>query len=237
MKTKLENWGYTYNYSPNGVEITGKPDSPEERLKEILIRKLNLSVQTDPYAFACFICAFRDIRGFVSMPWAEREFYLKEKYGITITERTLRSWCSTLIGSEVVQKSGEMSFWKTEMFGNEKVRTKISKNDPERRKYIQKKNKYLDKGRAAAADGGLIGKEANKFAWKFTYNRLWQKFKCCYYSCSRLIFTAIGEDYLFEIYELVEEIAAAPVAPPPEPKKIITKEEYHGEWFRSKKHL
>lgn len=49
VKTTLDKWGYEYEYSRSGVEITGKPETAEERLREILIRKLNLDVQVDAY--------------------------------------------------------------------------------------------------------------------------------------------------------------------------------------------
>lgn len=47
VRTRLNNWGYEYNYSRHGVEITKVPTSAEEKLNELLIRKLNLSIQMD----------------------------------------------------------------------------------------------------------------------------------------------------------------------------------------------
>ena len=234
VKATLEKWGYEYDYSRSGVQITGKPELPEERLKEILIRKLNLDVQIDPYAFACFLCAFTDIGSFDSMPWEERAEQMQLKYGVEVTDRTLRSWCKRLIGSNIVQKSGKQTFWKTEMFGNEKHRTKVAADDEERARYLQKKNEYLNEGKEIAA--GLTGKEATAAAWDFTYKQLWREFQCCYYSCRGLLFNALEEDYIFEIYELAQEIAAAPVPLPPDKRKIDSKEDYHATWF-SKDHL
>ena len=46
------------------------------------------------------------------------------------------------------------------------------------------------------------------------------------------MFNAIGEDYIFEIYELAQEIAAAPVILPSDERKINSKEDYHEIWFR-----
>ena len=86
---------------------TGKPETAEERLREILIRKLNLDVQVDAYAFACFICAFTDIGSFDSMPWEERAELMKYKYGVDVSDRTLRNWCSKLISSNIIQKCGK----------------------------------------------------------------------------------------------------------------------------------
>lgn len=117
------------------------------------------------------------------------------------------------------------------MFGNEKHRTKVAADDEERARYIQKKSEYLKAGKEIAVSAGLIGKEATAAAWDFTYKQLWREFQCCYYSCSGLLFNAIGEDYIFEIYELAQEIAAAPVILPPGERKINSKEDYHATWF------
>ena len=150
VKATLEKWGYEYDYSRNGVAITEKPELPEEKLKEILIRKLNLDVQIDPYAFACFLCAFTDIGSFDSMPWEERAIQMQLKYGVDVTDRTLRSWCKRLIGNDIIQKCGRETFWKTQRFGNEKYRTKVSADDEEMAQYFQKKSEYLEVARLAA---------------------------------------------------------------------------------------
>ena len=232
MKATLEKWGYEYNCSRSGVEITGKPELPEEKLKEILIRKLNLDVQIDPYAFACFLCAFTDIGSFDSMPWEERATQMQLKYDVDVTDRTLRSWCKRLIGNDIIQKCGRETFWKTQRFGKEKYRKPIAADDEEMAQYFQKKREYLEVARLAAEEAGKTGKEAAASAWDATYKSLWREFGCCYYSCRGLLFNAIGEDYIFEIYELAQEIAAAPVILPPDERKINSKEGYHETWFR-----
>ena len=233
MKATLEKWGYEYNYSRSGVEITGKPELPEEKLKEILIRKLNLDVQIDPFAFACFLCAFTDIGSFDSMPWEERAIQMQLKYDVDVTDRTLRSWCKRLIGSNIVQKCGRETFWKTQRFGKEKYRTPVAPDDKRMEQYFQKKTEYLEVARLTAEEAGKTGTEAAASAWDATYKSLWREFGCCYYSCRGLLFNTIGEDYIFEIYELAQEIAAAPVIPPPDERKINSKEDYHEIWFRN----
>ena len=233
MKATLEKWGYEYDYSRSGVEITGKPDLPEEKLKEILIRKLNLDVQINAYDFACFLCAFTDIGSFDSMPWEERAEQMQLKYDVDVTDRTLRSWCKRLIGNDIIQKCGRETFWKTQRFGKEKYRTPVAADDEEMAQYFQKKREYLEVARLAAEEAGKTGREATAAAWDATYKSLWREFGCCYYSCRGLLFNAIGEDYIFEIYELAQEIAAAPVILPPDERKINSKEDYHETWFRS----
>ena len=48
------------------------------------------------------------------MPWGERSVYMKKKYGIEVTERTLRRWFSKLIKNEIAVKGEEVTYWRTE---------------------------------------------------------------------------------------------------------------------------
>lgn len=228
VKTTLDKWGYEYNYSRSGVEITGKPELPGEKLSEILIRELNIDVQVDPFAFAYFICAFSDIPHFSSMPWEERSSAMRYKYEVEVSDRTLRNWCSKLIENGIIQKSGEKCFWKTEIMYGMKTRSLVSEDDAQMANYFQKKSEYLKEGREIAAAAGQRGKEASKTAWAYTYSMLWEKFHCCYYSCSGLVFNAIGKDYLWEIYELAQQMGE----PPEVNERIIESEEdFYGLWF------
>ena len=95
--------------------------------------------------------------------------------------------------------------------------------------YFQMKSKYLEETRKSAENLELRQSEAA--AWSATYKKLWREFQCCYYTCNGLVFNAIGEDYIFEIYELAQEIAAPPTIPLPVERKITTKEEYRETWF------
>lgn len=91
------------------------------------------------------------------------------------------------------------------------------------------KSKYLEETRKSAENLELRQSEAA--AWSATYKKLWREFQCCYYTCNGLVFNAIGEDYIFEIYELAQEIATPPTIPLPVKRKITTKEEYRETWF------
>lgn len=236
VKGKLEHWGYAYKYHKIGVEITEKPETPEAKLKEILIRKLNLDVQINVYAFACFVCAFTDIESFSSMPWAERATLMKYQYDIDVTDRTLRSWCSKLIGNNIVQKDGEVTFWKTESCGKYKFRRRVEPDDEEMKRYFQKRSEYLEVAKEAALSAGQNEKAANTNAWTSTLKTLWREFGGCYYTCKGFLFNAIGEEYLYEIYELAQEIAATAWKAPTDENNITTKEEYDEFWY-SKKYL
>lgn len=82
---------------------------------------------------------------------------------------------------------------------------------------LQMKSKYLEETRKSAENLELRQSEAA--AWSATYKKLWREFQCCYYTCNGLVFNAIGEDYIFEIYELAQEIAAPPTIPLPVERK------------------
>lgn len=111
----------------------------------------------------------------------------------------------------------------------EAYRSNVDPDDEDMARYFQMKSKYLEETRKSAENLELRQSEAA--AWSATYKKLWREFQCCYYTCNGLVFNAIGEDYIFEIYELAQEIAAPPTIPLPVERKITTKEEYRETWF------
>lgn len=129
LERKLQNLGYGYEYSTSSVEITHIPTTDVERLKMILIVVFGLDVQTDPYAFSCFLCAFDDIPGFESMPWEERADAFYQEYGLSVAARTLSNWCSKLFNESIAAKSEERTFWKTENANGVLVRSPIASDD------------------------------------------------------------------------------------------------------------
>ena len=153
---------------------------------------------------------------------------MRYKYDVEVSDRTLRNWCSKLIANGIIQKAGEKSFWKTEMVNGWKSRSLVPEDDADMAHYFQKKNEYLKEGREIAAAAGQRGKEASKTAWSYAYSNLWEKFHCCYYSCSGLVFNAIGKDYLWEIYELAQQMGEPPEV---NERTIETEEEFYGSWF------
>lgn len=209
VETKLTKWGYGFLYTSKAITITKKPATNSDRLKELLIRRLDLDIQINPFHYACFICAFQDIDGFESMPWAERETEIEKKYGIRVSSRTLRNWCSKLIQKELVAKTEEKTYWKTSYANGQSVRTFIQRNDPQLRKYFKKKNNFLTEFRKDALRRGMSPKEAERIAWKQAMEFLWAEFRCCYYSCKSLLFNAFEtEDAPFfqEVVELTHKI-------------------------------
>lgn len=187
--------GYKYIYSRKGVEITYTPDTPEEKLIQILQTKFNIDIRVDFKAFACFVYSFDAVDGFVAMPWKEREKALKEAFDIEISERTLRKWCNKLLeAGAVVKLNSNKLVWRTLKVDGKTYRDIVSGDseaEQEMRDYYSYRRNLLKVMNYA---------DANK--------ELWRKFGCCYYSCKYLQFSAFNDEYgdLLEVYELAKQI-------------------------------
>ena len=230
VETKLQNWGYGYEYNTQSILITSKPETPEAKLREILIRQLNLDIQIDTKAFACFICAFTDIENFASMPWGNRELILQDRYKVCVSERTLRNWSAVLIRNEYLAKSEERTFWKTEMCGRDKLRTPVPEDDPRMAEYFWRKSELLKAWETPAPED----------VWKQIMKQLWNEFNCCYYSCKSFSLNAFDPQIsgcLFEIQELTRELVEPPLLNKQRESNKInvkTKEEFHELFFEKR---
>ena len=190
VESKLVKWGYSYNYSRKGVEIISQPQTAKERLSEMMIRKYDLDIQIDCYEFATFLYSLLLDDAFSSMPWKEREDWLRVEFNISVDERTLRKWCSKFIShGTIVKDKSNKSYWKTNY---DKTREEISIDDKERQDYWKE------------------FWEMKKNGEEDIQKRLWNKYGCCYYSCATLMVSAFDDiSELEEIIELVNEIAEA----------------------------
>ena len=228
IRAKLDKWGYGYEYGRQSVQIISKPETPAERLAELLYRGYGIDVQIHPLHFACFIAAFTDIDGFDSMPWAERVDVYYKKYGVSADQRTLRNWCSQLIQRGVISKYGDGTAWKTEIINGRKLRLPIDEeDDEERRKYYSRRKEIFAVFYADELKQGLNPKEAKAQAWSDTYNQLWAEFRCCYYYCKTFTVNAFDEEnVLFDIFEIVDELAGVASA-----TAEASTYEFHSEWY------
>lgn len=196
VKGKLDKLGYKYSYSRKGVEIEAVPAAAADKLKEIMLRQFNLDIRIDTYAFACFMCLLMEDAEFTSMPWSVREQALKDLYGISISERTLRAWNTKLIKENIIHNDKqERTNWRTRYNAalGIKVREWVDGNE-EMEQEMQQYMKHRKILYAATKD------------WDNTLLTLWKEFGCCYYSCSTLVLNGLGEEAQ-EIYELVKEVA------------------------------
>ena len=216
VENKLSKSCYGYHYKDReGVEILSKPESPEEKLTEILYRGYGIDVQVNPILFACFIAAFEDIDSFESSPWGEREDKYRKFYGYYVTERTMRNWCSQLLDRGIVAKVGVTTAWRTYFEGGIKKREPIEEIDiVEMDSYFERRKEIFKDHYIQQLESGKSIKEARKKAWKDTYKDLWSEFECCFYYCKGFVLSSFSynEVDVWEIFELARELA--PTATP-----------------------
>ena len=217
LESKLSKMGYGYHYEYEAVEILSLPNDPKKRLAALLIEGCGIDIQVDVVQFACFLSAFIDIDGFESMTWKKREFLCSKYYGTTVCDRTLWNWCSQLIDSGVIAKTGGYTKWRTYFDGNRKIQEPIEEIDEvEMDSYFERRGALFKDHYITALERGLPPKEARDAAWKETYVDLWAEFQCCFYYCKTFTLNAFSESDevdIREVYELAHELAAA--APPP----------------------
>lgn len=214
VENKLSKWGYGFRYSTPAVEITSKPETPEERLSEILYRGYGIDVQIQPVQFACFIAAFFDIQDFDCAPWGEREKIYYKYYGVYVTEKTMRNWCSQLIDCGVIAKVGGSTAWRTYFEGGKKIREPVEEIDKvEMENYFERRSELFKDHYISQLETNKQPKEARTDAWSQTYKDLWAEFQCCFYYCKYFVLSSFSYNDVdvWEIYELAREIAAPPV--------------------------
>ena len=210
LENKLQKWGYDYIYSRSGVEIIRQPETAEERLIEIIIRKYDMDIQIDVYGFACFISLLLEDEGFRAMPWGERQKKMKYEMGIDVCESTLKKWCSKLLKLELVAKNKlDKIYWGTTKVEDDTVRFAVSgypEAEMEMAEYMACRTQLIKEyTENALALGRVDYNEIRRDAWGHAFKELWNKKHTVYYCCSTLMLNAIGEEAQ-EIYELVNEI-------------------------------
>ena len=204
VTTKLDICGYRYEYTTKSVRILNAPETDEAKMKDIMYRKLKISKQVNPIAFALFIHTFDENPMFFSMPWEEREACMKDMYDFSDTDRTLRSWTAKLMNADYMTKSKEGCCWKTRYADGEKIREPVEPDDASTQAYFKRKSELIN------AIPPAIGKEERNAAWTQVHQTLWEEYHTCYYYCKSFTFNAIDDEKcgcLYELYELSERIA------------------------------
>ncbi len=169
IENKLSRAGYGCRYiKRKGVLILSKPETPNERLTEILYLGLGISIQINAEQFACFIAAFTDIDGFDDMPWNKRLKLYNEYYGYHFSQdRTLRSWCSQLLEKGVIVKAGATTRWRTYYEDGKKIQEPIEEIDEvEMQSYFERRRALFKDNYIAALERADNPRAARKAAWK-----------------------------------------------------------------------
>lgn len=210
VKTRLDNWKYKYNYSRKGVEIIKTPSTVEEKLTELLIRKLDLDIQTYIQAFAIMLYLFATDFDFASSPWETKSIIINKEYGIHVADSTIRYWAKRLIREDILQKNvDEYELWRSYIDEfNIKRQERVSDNEEkiaEYEEYKRKRSQYLKE-----ADEAYHQEHDNSLPsparWKETFRRLWEEFHCCYYTVKPFVFNAFYDDDYREIFSLTEDL-------------------------------
>lgn len=205
VESKLNKWGYSYEYSKRQFKILKVPTSADERLSEIMMRYYDMDIRIDTISFASFLYSLVMYPEFNAMPWEERSKWLEEEFKVSVSDRTLRSWCSKFINSGAIVKNNDYKVrWLTGYYNGEKYREIIDGN----KELEQFANEYFEyKKQLLYTYKDLPQSEK----WKKTLSLLWEKYKCCIYYCKGIQFSAWDNkmpiEILQEVIELVDEIA------------------------------
>ena len=216
IKNTLTKWGYTFEYKTKQTTITRIPTTPEEKLNEILVRKFDMDIRTDAFAFGTFISELSYNCAFAAMPWEERSKYLEEECGVSVSDRTLKTWVSKLLNNNIISKDTENKVeWVTVSYLGQKDRYQVDdfiaefgeeyfqKYKELRKQYIQE---YQEEGmsfnaayRKAVFDDLFSGGRTNAYKGVLLYK------------CSTIGFNAWGDNTLHseieEILDLCLEVA------------------------------
>ena len=213
----LNNWGYEAEKLPKKrYKIIRVPQTPEEKLNELLVRKFNMNVQINTYAFGVFIMELAENVEFAAMPWEKRVQELKEFYDIDITDRTLKSWAKRLMEAGIIAKdNNDKVEWVTVARGKEKERYTVEEFEKEYNELsIQEYKEMRMKLIKEYQQQGMSFKEAYPKAvfndiFKGEYSKKYEG--VLLYKCATLTFSAFGEvvshEEIEEIFDLCAEIA------------------------------
>ena len=199
----LDAWGYEYIWhNRNGVTITGRLESNELRLKELLVEHLELDTQVDPVEFAQFIAAFWTVEGFCTMTTKIQSQILSELCGRDISESTITRWRGKLFKSGNAHKFGKAALWKTTTENGIKRQQRVDVNSPEYDEYCKARTATLKAIKESDSKKGPSN--TNDSVWGRMVMALYPVYGVYYY-CPEICLDAFG-DAAEEITELVYAI-------------------------------
>ena len=213
IMNKLDKWGYEYEYPKYSktITITKAPQTDEDRLKELLLRKLHLDIQTDLKGFALVFYLLATDFEFTTSPWLTKESIVFKEYGLHIAESTQRHWASKLIRANIIAKDiSAPEPWRTVIVNGSKKQERLDMSDEktvkEKEEYYKLRSEYLREAdmeyqRATQTE------EKNPNRWKIAIKRLWKEKHCCYYTVKPFVYNAFFDDDEYrEIFDLIQLI-------------------------------
>ncbi len=196
IENTLNNWGYQYKYSKAGVVIAGIPETPKEKLNEILLRELKINSQKwiDPFIYLIYLFAVYD--DFRCMPWPQRQIEIEDFFNDKVSLSTLKSWFKLLEENNIITSFGnnkDCEYWITYYVDGKKCRERVNTYDKLELKAMKM---YFDRKKELLNSGLSYGNAMKK---------LWSEEKCYYYKVNTLLLNACG-NCATEIVKLVIEI-------------------------------
>ena len=193
----LQKWGYAYQWiRGRGVNILSRDESPQMRLKTLLMKRLGLNSQIDALDFAWFMVAISAVEGFASMPYVTKEKTITELCGHNISQSTLRRWAGVLYETGNAERFKKGALWRT--YKDETGMKRQEHADPESdeyKTYCAIRSNTLETIKQEGENTGAWGRMIT-----LTYGE-----HGVYYYCPEIVLNAIGED-IDEIMDLVDEI-------------------------------
>ena len=214
VENRLMNWGYQYEIPHGGaVIITHKPETAEERLKEIMFRLFGLDTQTGKNGemkngttvFACYLQFMMTEDIAETMPWDERYSWLEDNYGLTVKSPCLQRWTSRLVQNEIMSKStgyADSMWWRTYKIDGISHREPVDDDDPELLRYQERRKEIFTPSYKM-----VHGNE--EAAWAVTRAQLKREFGCTFYRCKCIQINGITNEEIETVLKLVEEIVDA----------------------------
>lgn len=172
------------------------PQLPEEKIP-YLCRLLGINSQVDAYNFATYVYCLLEEEDFQCRPWEEKTSWLKDCYGIEVSDRTLRSWTNKLMKEDTLVKDKETyTWWSTTSIDGQKIRTELDDDDESIERYRKFNQDFFNREDVKQMDKSNKGK-----AW---FSEMWGTFGCKFYKCYAFTFGAWNGEILTELIEVTK---------------------------------
>lgn len=173
------------------------PQSPEEKIP-YLCRLLDIDSQVDSFNFATFVYCLLEEEDFQCRPWEEKQIWLRESYGVNVTDRTLRSWVSKLMKEDtLIKDKNTYTWWSTTSINGQKIREELDDQDQDIEKYKEFNREFFNRDEVKKMD-----KNSRNKAW---FSEMWKQFGRKFYKCYAFTFGAWNGEVLTELITVTKQ--------------------------------
>lgn len=199
LQRKLEGMGFKeddYQILRSEVVILWVPTTAEEKIP-YLCRLLGIDKQVDAINFTVFCYCLLEQEDFQCRPWPEKAIWIKDCYGVDVTDRTLRAWCSKLMNDgEVVKDKDTFSWWTSTNINGDIIREEVM-NEQEIEDYRNWNKEFFER-----EDVQKMDKKERGETW---FSSMWGHFGCKFYKCYAYTFGAWHGDIMEELIKVGKE--------------------------------